>query len=113
MSNDTYLQASRAYRSAIRATLNKLQEAATDEDTDPDSARKYESFITIFYSIESVFHLCEIFLIDHSSISVVPNLLEWVSINSLLPSLKFQHLPFFVDEVSLSIAKSQRCRYSR
>lgn len=70
-----YLRTSRAYRSAIRATLNKLQEAAAESD----QAGQYENFITIFYSIECLWHLCEFLLIDHSTVTVVPNLLEWVS----------------------------------
>ena len=76
--NDIYLRSSRAYRSAIRTTLNKLQEAASEDIVDQEDVRKYESFITIFYCIECLWHLCEFLLIDHSTLSVVPNLLEWV-----------------------------------
>lgn len=80
-SSDTYLRTSRAYRSAIRTTLNKLQEAIEDVAfTTGEEMRKFENFITIFYSIECLWHLCEFLLIDHSTVSVVPNLLEWVSI---------------------------------
>lgn len=68
-SSDIYLRTSRAYRSAVRSTINKLQE---DEE-------KYGDFISIFYSIECLWHLCEFLLIDHSTSSVVPNLIEWVS----------------------------------
>lgn len=68
-SSDIYLRTSRAYRSAVRSTINQLQE---DED-------KYGDFISIFYSIECLWHLCEFLLIDHSTNSVVPNLIEWVS----------------------------------
>jgi nuclear pore complex protein Nup85 len=75
--NDVYLQTSRIYRSAIRTTLNKLQEAAS-EDEDPESVKKYESYVTIFYAVECLWHLCEFLLIDRSTVSVVPNLLEWV-----------------------------------
>lgn len=77
-SNDVFLQTSRIYRSAIRSALNKLQEAIID-DTDGSNVKKYESYITIFYSIECLWHLCEFLLIDRSTLSVVPNLLEWVS----------------------------------
>jgi nuclear pore complex protein Nup85 len=77
-SNDLYLQTSKVYRSAIRSTLNKLQEAIGDEEADSEAVKKYENFITIFYSIECLWHLCEFLLIDRSTISVVPNLLEWV-----------------------------------
>lgn len=79
-SNDIYLQTSKVYRSAIRSTLNKLQEAIGDDETNQeDEVKKYENFITIFYSIECLWHLCEFLLIDRSTISTVPNLLEWVS----------------------------------
>lgn len=77
-SNDLFLQTSRVYRSAIRSTLNKLQETIIDE-CDESDIKKYESYITIFYSIECLWHLCEFLLIDRSTLSVVPNLLEWVS----------------------------------
>lgn len=89
---DIYLRTSRSYRSAIRTTLNKLQEAMDENDT--EDIRKYENFTTIFYSIECLWHLCEFLLIDHSTITVVPNLLEWVSDASLLKllSLKLFHI---------------------
>lgn len=77
--NDVFLQASKIYRSAIRSTLNKLEEAIADDENDTEDVKKYESYITIFYSIECLWHLCEFLLIDRSTISVVPNLLEWVS----------------------------------
>lgn len=77
--NDIFLQASKIYRSSIRSTLNKLEEEAGDDETDPEDIKKYESYITIFYSIECLWHLCEFLLIDRSTNSVVPNLLEWVS----------------------------------
>lgn len=79
-SNDVYFQTSKVYRSAIRSTLNKLQEVLGDEETDMEDIKKYENFVTIFYSIECLWHLCEFLLIDRSTISVVPNLLEWVKI---------------------------------
>jgi len=80
-SNDLFLQTSRVYRSAIRATLNKLQEAIIDDSGEND-IKTYESYITIFYSIECLWHLCEFLLIDRSTMSVVPNLLEWVRIKN-------------------------------
>ncbi|XP_070505263.1 nuclear pore complex protein Nup75 [Chironomus tepperi] len=84
-SNDLFLQTSRVYRSAIRATLNKLQEAVID-DCDESDIKKYESYITIFYSIECLWHLCEFLLIDRSTMSVVPNLLEWTKFHFPAPS---------------------------
>lgn len=77
-SNDVFLQTSRIYRSAIRSTLNKLEEAALYDGADEEEVQKYENYITIFYSIECLWHLCEFLLIDRSTNSIVPNLLEWV-----------------------------------
>jgi nuclear pore complex protein Nup85 len=106
-SNDIYLKTSRAYRSAIRTTLNKLQEAAGEDDAIPQDVRKYENFITIFYSIECLWHLCEFLLIDHSTMSVVPNLLEWVS-TMICPRFTFSNHRSSLDEIPLSIIESKR-----
>ncbi|CRK94771.1 CLUMA_CG008265, isoform A [Clunio marinus] len=84
--SEFYLHTSRSYRSAIRATLNKLREAIDDEDSNSDDVKKYENFVTIFYSIECSWHLCEFLLIDSSSISTVPNLLEWTKFHFPSPS---------------------------
>lgn len=78
-SHDIFLRTSRSYRSALRSLLNKLQEAEKEVGTSDDDVRKYQNFVTVFYSIECLWHLCEFLLIDHSSNSVVPQLLEWVS----------------------------------
>lgn len=77
--NDIYLRTSRAYRSAVRMTLTKLKDAV-GEDEEPENVRKFEHYSTIFYSIECLWHLCEFLLIDHSTLSIVPNLLEWVNL---------------------------------
>jgi nuclear pore complex protein Nup85 len=77
-SSDIFLQTSRIYRSAIRSALNKLQDAVTEEGISPEDVKKYENFITILYSIECLWHLIEFLLIDRSTTSIVPNLLEWV-----------------------------------
>lgn len=77
-SSENYLSTSRAYRSAIRTMLNKLQEKIEDEMSAIDSKNYYEMLVTIFYSVECLWHLIEICLIDQTSISVVPGLLEWV-----------------------------------
>lgn len=78
-SSENYLMTSRAYRSAIRTMLNKLQERIEDEMTAGDSKVFHEMLVTIFYSVECLWHLMEICLIDQTSMSVVPGLLEWVS----------------------------------
>lgn len=77
-STEAFLQTSKTYRCAIRSCLNKLQEVL-NESTDIEDVKKYENYVTIFYSIECVWHLCEFLLIDkHSSVCCVPNLLAWV-----------------------------------
>lgn len=81
-----YLKLSRTYRSTVRACLEKLQEtlATGDEDGNElsiDSSKRtaVENNITIFYSVECIWHLCEILLIDRSPvIVVVPQLLDWI-----------------------------------
>jgi nuclear pore complex protein Nup85 len=78
-SNDCYLMTSRAYRSAIRTMLNKLQEKIEDDEQLGLDVAKYENFVTIFYSVECLWHLVEILLIDQVSPSIVSGLIEWVS----------------------------------
>jgi nuclear pore complex protein Nup85 len=78
-SNDCYLMSSRAYRSAIRTMLNKLQEKIEDDEQMGLDVSKYENFVTIFYSVECLWHLVEILLIDQVSSSIVSGLIEWVS----------------------------------
>lgn len=72
-----YLKFSRTYRSIVRACLKNLQDeinSSSDVDT-----TEYENYITIFYSVECVWHLCEILLIDPAPMNVVvPHLLDWV-----------------------------------
>lgn len=76
--SDINLQISKQYRSVIRACLNKLQDSLGEAINEPE-VRKLETHITIFYSIEYLWQLIELLLIDkHSTISVVPNLLDWV-----------------------------------
>lgn len=72
-----YLKFSRTYRSIVRTCLKNLQdELASSSDIDKT---EYENYITIFYSVECVWHLCEILLIDPAPMNVVvPHLLDWV-----------------------------------
>lgn len=91
--NDIFLRTSRAYRSAVRMTLTKLKDAV-GEDEEPENVRKFENYSTIFYSIECLWHLCEFLLIDHSTLSIVPNLLEWVNLTRIAQHLII--LPVFV-----------------
>ncbi|XP_055612851.1 nuclear pore complex protein Nup75 isoform X2 [Uranotaenia lowii] len=72
-----YLKISRTYRSAIRACLEKLQNLITS--TELPNAEQYQNYVTIFYSVECIWHLVEILIVNSNSVNaVVPNLLEWV-----------------------------------
>lgn len=72
------LKISRQYRSIVRACLVNLQEALSKEE-DGVEKNNIQSYITIFYSVECVWHLCEILFIDNIPGDVVlPFLLEWV-----------------------------------
>lgn len=73
-----FLKLSRQYRSIIRVCIECLQEAAQKE-TDGIEKNTLFSYITIFYSVECIWHLCEILFIDIIPGEVVlPFLLEWV-----------------------------------
>lgn len=76
-SRSEYLKISRSYRSIVRAYLEKLQEHigfSGEEDL-----TKCESLITTFYTIEFLWHLCEILIIDPTSTNmVVGQLIEWI-----------------------------------
>lgn len=70
-SKQEYVKLSRTYRSIIRACLEKLQEAVS-------TSEEYQSFITILYTIECIWHLSEILFIDPTPSNIVtPQLLEW------------------------------------
>lgn len=88
-SRTEYLKLSRTYRSTVRACLEKLQDSLSPSDADGNEMSSVvidenkrtmaENNITIFYSVECVWHLCEILLIDRSPAQVVvPQLLEWI-----------------------------------
>lgn len=73
-----FLKLSRQYRSIIRVCIESLQEAANKEK-EGINKNTYLSYLTIFYSIECIWHLCEILYIDIIPGEVVlPFLLEWV-----------------------------------
>lgn len=76
-SRSEYLKISRSYRSIIRAYLEKLQEQIGFCGN--DQLNNYESLITTFYTIEFLWHLCEILIIDPTSTNmVVGQLIEWI-----------------------------------
>ncbi|XP_053607807.1 nuclear pore complex protein Nup85 isoform X2 [Plodia interpunctella] len=73
-----FLKLSRQYRSVIRVCIESLQEAA-EKELNGIEKNALLSYITIFYSIECIWHLCEILYVDIIPGDVVlPYLLEWV-----------------------------------
>ncbi|GBP30831.1 Nuclear pore complex protein Nup85 [Eumeta japonica] len=75
------LKLSRQYRSVIRVCIENLQDAIENEK---EGLKRNEltTCLTIFYSIECVWHLCEILFIDSIPGEIVlPHLLEWVRFN--------------------------------
>lgn len=75
-SRNEYLKISRTYRSTIRARLEKLREKMGES---PDVMDEYQNYITILYTIECIWHLCEILYVDPAPTNViVPQLLEWI-----------------------------------
>ncbi|XP_047024324.1 nuclear pore complex protein Nup85 [Helicoverpa zea] len=73
-----FLKLSRQFRSIIRVCIENLQEAASKEENGIEK-NNILSHITIFYSIECIWHLCEILYIDNIPGDIVlPYLLEWV-----------------------------------
>lgn len=72
-----FLDTSRQYRSIIRACLENLQDeimrAAGEEK------EELQNYITIFYSVECIWHLCEILFVNTIPGNIVlPQLLDWV-----------------------------------
>lgn len=64
------------YRSIIRACLENLQEEIAKINCEND---ELQSFVTIFYSIECIWHLCEILFVNNIPGNLVlPQLLEWI-----------------------------------
>ncbi|XP_037941572.1 nuclear pore complex protein Nup75-like [Teleopsis dalmanni] len=73
-SKSDYIKISRTYRSIIRACLEKLQDAALI-----DEEEKYQRYISTFYPIECIWHLCEILYLDVNSNNLIsPQLLDWI-----------------------------------
>lgn len=71
------LKLSRQYRSIIRACLENLQDEAVCDKT--NYKEELQNYITIFYSVECIWHLCEILFVENIPGGVVlPHLLEWV-----------------------------------
>lgn len=65
------------YRSIIRACLENLQEEIVKADE--TEKEELQSFVTIFYSIECIWHLCEILFVNSIPGNLVlPELLNWI-----------------------------------
>ncbi|XP_022910354.1 nuclear pore complex protein Nup85 [Onthophagus taurus] len=69
------VQVSLQYRSVIRECLENLQEDLLRNNGDKN---ELESLIMIFYSIECIWHLCEILFIKRTKENFLLNLLNWV-----------------------------------
>ncbi|XP_076272929.1 nuclear pore complex protein Nup75 isoform X2 [Rhynchophorus ferrugineus] len=73
------LKLSRQYRSIIRACLENLQDEISKSKVNNEERDELQNYITIFYSIECIWHLCEILFIDVIPGNIVlPYLLDWV-----------------------------------
>ncbi|KAB0793485.1 hypothetical protein PPYR_13105 [Photinus pyralis] len=71
------LKLSRQYRSIIRACLENLQEETVRAKA--TYKEELQNYITIFYSVECIWHLCEILFVENIPGGIVlPHLLEWV-----------------------------------
>lgn len=65
------------YRSIIRACLENFQDEIPK--CQKEEQEELQSYITIFYSIECIWHLCEILFINGiPGNHVLPHLLEWI-----------------------------------
>lgn len=78
LTQSDFLKISQSYRCIIRKCLQKLHFEAENE-ADEDAKGEIIDYITVFYSIECIWHLCEIFVIQTTSSNlVIPQLIEWV-----------------------------------
>lgn len=65
------------YRSIIRACLENLQEEIVKADN--SDKEELQSFVTIFYSIECLWHICEILFVNSIPGNLIlPELLKWI-----------------------------------
>lgn len=75
--NNELLRISRQYRSVVRACLEDLH--ADISKAEQAERETLQDYITIFYSVECIWHLCEILFIASIPGNVVlPFLLEWI-----------------------------------
>ncbi|XP_017093815.2 nuclear pore complex protein Nup75 [Drosophila bipectinata] len=73
-----YVNVSRAYRSIVRACLEKLEHEKKSAEVQTDDLRRerISEAMVVFYAAECLWHLFEILYIQQSQL-VVPQLLEW------------------------------------
>ncbi|XP_022228902.2 nuclear pore complex protein Nup75 [Drosophila obscura] len=73
-----YLRISHAYRSLVRACLERLEHAkrSPEVQTDEDRERRISESIIVFYAAECLWHLFEILYMQQNQL-VVPQLLDW------------------------------------
>lgn len=71
-----YVMTSLSYRSALRACLEKLQEQSNQVES--TELERVQDLITIFYTVECIWHLCELMFINKSTENlIVKHLLDW------------------------------------
>lgn len=89
-----WVKYSRKYRSSIIACLEKLQEKAASNEENLE----FKNYISICYSIECIWHLCEILYIDPAPSDVIASqLLEWIRF--LFPSYQRNAADYFQNEL--------------
>ncbi|KAH8320516.1 hypothetical protein KR067_004739, partial [Drosophila pandora] len=73
-----YVNISRAYRSIVRACLEKLEHEKKSPEVQTDDLRlqRFSEAMVVFYAAECLWHLFEILYIQQNQL-VVPQLLEW------------------------------------
>ncbi|XP_063697809.1 nuclear pore complex protein Nup75, partial [Culicoides brevitarsis] len=75
-----YKKISIIYRSSIRACLENLQHLVLQQGiSKSEDNEKYQNLMTVLYSVECIWHLCEkVFLLNTNDSCIVHQLLEWV-----------------------------------
>lgn len=90
------LKHSKQYRSILRACVESLQDIA--EKSSLENKVTIENFLTIFYNVECVWHLTEIFYIDNIPGDIIlPRLLEWIQFH--FPSKELKAIKILVQKV--------------
>ncbi|XP_016985980.1 nuclear pore complex protein Nup75 [Drosophila rhopaloa] len=98
-----YVNISRAYRSIVRACLEKLEQAkkSPEVQTDEPRLRRFTDAIIVFYAAECLWHLFEILYIQNNQL-VVPQLLDWARFHSPQAEDRATDLLLMAEEASES-----------